>query len=196
MTNKEKLGPGPMLRVDKEDRTPRITHLFPPRKVYLAGPITGLSYDDARYGWRGDFQKLLPDHIHCHSPMRAKDFLLDQHCLVGDPTMYPDHAIATPSGIVTRDRNDIRRECDAVVANFLGATKASIGTAIEFGWADAYGIPIVMVIEEGGKIATGVDVYEGDNPHWHAMLTELAGYRVPTLEEAAHIVTHLLTPGV
>lgn len=175
---------------------------FPDRKVYLAGPITGLSYGEARHGWREEFARLLPSHIHPHSPMRAKDFLLDQNCLTGDPDMYPDHAIATASGIVTRDRNDIRRECDAMVACFLGAAKASVGTCIEFGWADAFGIPIVMVIESNGMARVPKTTTDGlpgydlvDNPHHHAMLAELAGYRVDTIEEAAHIVTHLLTPG-
>jgi len=77
-----------------------------------------------------------------------------------------------------------------MVACFLGAKqRASIGTAVEFGWADIYRKPIIMVIEEANGAGQ-------DNIHLHAMLTELAGYRVPTLEEAAHLVTHLLTPGV
>ncbi len=165
--------------------------IFPSKTVYLAGPITGLSYSEARNTWRHEIASLLPEHIFPLSPMRNKDFLEDQSVLAGDPNMYPEHSLATPSGIVTRDRNDVRN-CDAVVACFLGAMdRVSIGTCLEFGWADAFRKPIVMVIEDGPAVAGG-DV----NIHLHAFLTEIAGYRVPTLEEAAHLVTHLLTPGV
>ena len=163
--------------------------IYPDKTVYLAGPITGLSYHAARNTWREEFSTLLPEHIHPVSPMRAKEFLSNEQVLAGDPDMYPEHALATPSGIVTRDRNDISN-CDAMVACFLGAKqRVSIGTCLEFGWADAYRKPIVMVVEA----ANG----EGqDNVHLHAFLTEVSGYRVTTIEEAAHIVTHLLTPGV
>ena len=163
--------------------------IFPDKTVYLAGPITGLSYHDARHTWRHEFTTLLPEHIHALSPMRAKEFLSQEQVLVGDPDMYPEHQMATPSGIVTRDRNDVHT-CDAMVACFLGARqRVSIGTVGECFWADAYRKPIIMVIEEANGDGQ-------DNIHLHAMLTELAGYRVPTLEEAAHLVTHLLTPGV
>ena len=95
--------------------------IYPSKTVYLAGPITGLSYSKARNTWRHEIASLLPEHIHPLSPMRNKDFLEDQTVLAGDPGMYPEHALATPSGICTRDRNDVRN-CDAMVACFLGAT--------------------------------------------------------------------------
>lgn len=167
---------------------------FPQKTVYLAGPITGLSYQEARHTWRQEFSRLVPAHIHCLSPMRAKDFLLDQQVLVGDPDMYPQHLMATASGIVTRDRNDVKN-CDAMVAVLSNAEKASVGTCIEFGWADAFRKPIVMVIEDQAD-ADHMRPDLAPNPHWHAMLTEISGYVTPSLDEAAHIVTHLLTPGI
>lgn len=166
---------------------------FPHKTVYLAGPITGLSYDGARNGWRTLFANLVPEHIRCLSPMRAKDFLESEQMLRGDPGMYPHKVLATPKGILERDFNDVRT-CDAVVANFLGAERASIGTCCEFGFAYALRKPVVMVIEPGQEGLIGSA--RGPNPHFHAFLTEIAGYVVPTLDEAAHIVTHLLTPGV
>jgi len=156
--------------------------LYPVKTVYLAGPITDLSYGEARHGWREEFASLLPEHILPMSPMRGKDFLDKEVKLVGHPSMYPEHLMATPSGIVCRDRNDVRN-CDAMIACFTGYPKASIGTSIEFGWADAFGKPVIMVMED-------------DNIHQHAMLTEIAGYVTSDLEEAANILFHLLTPGV
>ena len=36
------------------------------KKVYLAGPIAGLSYEEASGGWRKEFPTLLPEHIKCY----------------------------------------------------------------------------------------------------------------------------------
>ena len=160
------------------------TMSYTERKIYLAGPITGLTYGDARFGWREAFNEMLPDHIHGISPMRGKDYLEKELNLMGGPDMYPEHLISTPSGIVCRDRNDVLTS-DAIVACFLGADRASLGTCIEFGWADAWRKPIIMVTEGGAE-----DI------HWHGMLTEMAGYVTPSLEEAAQIVSQLLTPGI
>ena len=152
------------------------------KTVYLAGPITGLSYDDARNGWRHKLSLLLPSHIKPVSPMRGKDFLRGEVDLDGSPEMYTQHVMATKKGIVCRDRNDVMT-CDAMVANFVGYDRVSIGTCIEFGWADAFRKPIVMIIEEG-------------NLHNHAMLDHLAGYVCQELEQAAHLLGHLLTPNL
>ena len=158
---------------------------LPARQVYMAGPITGLDYDDAAKGWRATFPNMLNHHIHAFSPMRGKNHLEGLANKITDREKdYPFNAISTASAIVARDHNDVMT-CDAMVANFLGAPRASLGTAIEFGWAHAYRKPIIMIIEE-----------DADNVHNHLMLTDIAGYRVHTLEDAAIIVNHLFTPGV
>lgn len=156
---------------------------FPQRSVYLAGPITGLSYGEARHGWRDEIAALLPPHIHSLSPMRAKEFLQKEQVLRGDPNMYPENVMASPRGIISRDENDLR-QCDAMIACFLGAQAVSIGTCCELGMARILRKPVVLVMEQDGL-----------NPHSHAFITEIQGYWVETLEEAAHCVTHLLTPG-
>lgn len=181
------------------------TFRYPSKTVYLAGPITGLTYSDARHGWREHFAEMLPPHILPLSPMRGKDALMDVKEMMGNPDMYPSNALCCPSGIVARDRNDIKN-CDVVVACFLGATDhPSIGTAVEFGWADAYRKPLVMVVEDDLNLPTvdedGIStlvVNHGTerNIHLHAFLTEIAGFRMNNLEEAAQIVRCLLTPGV
>jgi nucleoside 2-deoxyribosyltransferase len=115
--------------------------------------------------------------------MRGKNHLAGLKNIGAKEEDYPYDPISTASAIVSRDRNDVQT-CDAMVANFLGATKASLGTAIEFGWADANNKPIIMVMGPDDKF------------HDHLMLTQLAGYLVPDLESCATILTHLLTPGV
>lgn len=165
------------------------------KSIYLAGPITGLSYNEARNGWRKEFAALLADtDIECFSPLRAKDYLESEQVLRGDPGMYPETAMSSPKGILERDYNDVK-ERDIMVANFLGATKTSIGTCCEFGFAYSLRKPIIMIIEKPDD-AGAVGSNRGPNPHWHAFLTEMAGYVVHSLEEAAFLARHLLKPGV
>ena len=66
----------------------------PCKTVYLAGPITGLTYSAARHGWREHFAEMLPAHILPVSPMRGKDFLRGEKSLKGDPNMYPTNPLA------------------------------------------------------------------------------------------------------
>lgn len=156
----------------------------PPKKtVYLAGPITGLTHDDARYGWRKEFQSLMPEHIFCNSPMRGKEMLKDWGILTSGND-YPDHAMTSSSGITTRDFNDVRT-ADAMIACFVESSgNLSGGTFMEYGFAHALRIPIIGV----GK---------ADDPNLqHLMALHVLGWRVDTLEEAAHIISLLLTPGI
>lgn len=161
--------------------------------VYLAGPITGDTYEDARYGWRSEFETMIHrynimhsplERIQCVSPMRGKEHLLDDDNtpMSCDADKY-DVAISTNSAIVTRDYNDVTRT-SCMLANFLGSNRVSIGTCVEFGFAHAARKPIIMVMEEEGNL------------HEHGFLTEIAGYRVDTLEEAAFIVQHLCGGGL
>lgn len=142
--------------------------------VYLAGPITGLSWTDATK-WRNDMtRELAPLGIECISPLRGKDFLSN---LTNLKDAYPEHSLSTPKGIYTRDRWDAMR-CDVLFVNFLGARVVSMGTLLEIGWANAAETPIILVMEEG-------------NVHKHAMVTQCAGYVVETLGEGINILKYL-----
>lgn len=157
---------------------------YPKKTIYLAGPISGLTYDAARNGWRAEFSMALDaldnDHIFCASPMRAKQFLSD----VGKiDASYEMHPLATAAGITTRDYNDVRT-ADAMVACFLDSDAPSLGTAVEFGYAHAHRVPIIIVARDG-------DVHR-----CHPMLSRMAGYITDDMEEAAHIAYHLLAPGL
>jgi nucleoside 2-deoxyribosyltransferase len=146
------------------------------KRVYLAGPIKGLSYDGAT-DWRAIVGAMLRvRNIHSLSPMRYKFYLQNETNL--DSTTYT-HPLSTPKGLTTRDRNDVFT-CDALIVNLLGAERVSVGTMIELGWADAKRKPIVVVMEPGGNL------------HDHPMVQELAGFRVPTLPEAVELVAAIL----
>lgn len=148
-----------------------------PYTVYLAGPITGLSYNGA-VDWREATIKTLADSgIKGLSPMRGKQYLSGKEYVQDS---YSEFVMSTPKAIVTRDRFDATR-CDVLLVNLVGATKISIGTVMEIAWADAARIPIVVAMEK-------------NNVHEHAMLTQVSGYVVETLDEAVLIVTRILTP--
>lgn len=156
------------------------------KRIYLAGPITGQTYEGARFSWRQEFAKQWTAGAHSlvadvYSPMRGKDFLLGTREIQGHPGAYKN-PMAETRGILARDREDVAR-ADLIVAHFLGAPKVSIGTMVEFGWADAYRRPVISIIEAG-------------NMHQHEFVIGLSSYVVDNLEEAVAIAAAVLTPGI
>ena len=154
-------------------------------KLYLAGPISGLSYKRACLSWRQEFARLMPDEILCYSPMRGEDDLEGTRYIHSDGRNYdPANIIGTPSGICARDFNDLRR-ADLILTCFLeSARKVSLGTAYEMGAAHILNKPIVAV---GRKNDPQVN---------HLMAQYMIHYRCDNLEQAADIVRHLLLPGI
>ena len=145
--------------------------------AYLAGPITHAGDYDMAVDWRELVAKWLEDlEIHTYSPMRGKAFLKGNWNLKEDGSF--DHILSTPKAIVSRDLFDVQR-CDVMLVNLQGAELASIGTAVEFGWAHGAGTPIVTVMEE-------------TNVHRHAMLTEMSAYITTDLEEGVALVDTLI----
>lgn len=150
-------------------------------KVYLAGPITGLTYDDAQ-DWRDDAARVLEEHgIEALSPLRGKDYLRPLGTLddAGDMTksayaMNKEWPLSTPKGITMRDHNDVRN-ADAVLAYLKGAEKVSVGTVMEIAWAFAYRVPSIVVYEDG-------------NPHQHAMINESSGLVLDDLDLAIRCI--------
>lgn len=144
-------------------------------KVYLAGPITGLSFGEAT-DWREAAITRLGVHgILGLSPLRAKDYLLAETTLADE---YVDKVLSCQKGITTRDRFDCQR-ADILLVNLAGAERVSIGTMIELGWADSVRVPIILVLEPG-------------SPHDHAMVREVAGWIVPNLQEALDVAIAVL----
>lgn len=152
------------------------------KSVYLAGPITGLTYQDADE-WRDKACEFLAHHyIDGLSPMRGKQYLralgrLSASCQQEGAL----GVLSTPKAIMTRDFRDVMTS-DCLLVNFLGATKISVGTVMEIAWAYQLHKPVVVCMEETG------------NPHEHAMLGEATGFRVPSVEEGLAVVCCILKP--
>ena len=150
-------------------------------EVYLAGPITGLTFGDCT-NWRDNFAKLLNcTNIHTLSPMRGKDHLAidkqtDEEHKIQDS--YDDNPMTSKNGINTRDYNDVKRS-DVVVFNMLGAERVSIGTVMEMAWCRAFGKPVVLIMEDSGNI------------HEHCMFLHYVGFRVNNIVDAVSVVMSL-----
>lgn len=144
--------------------------------VYLAGPITGCSYDECT-DWRSfAIKKLRQYDIRGLDPMRAKSYLSDQKVL---GNVYDTDPLCSSRGIMTRDHWDCTR-CDVILVNLLGARIPSIGTIMEIAWAWDNNIPVVVAMEKEGNI------------HDHAMVNEATGFRVSSLQEAIETVIAIL----
>lgn len=122
--------------------------------VYLAGPITWLTFEEGQ-DWR---QKLVDRFaewkIEARSPLRGKSYLKNSGTLTREHDYGEFHPLSSDKGIVTRDREDVRT-AGLVFANFLGASRVSSGTCIELGWADAWRIPTIAVMEPEGNAHDG-----------------------------------------
>lgn len=146
-------------------------------KVYLAGPITGQSFQQTT-NWRNETKEFLSQHsITGISPLRGKEYLKKEDSIKDN---YPNHIMSSITGINVRDYNDVKT-ADALLVNFLDSNdKISIGTIMEIAWARAFQIPIVIVMEE-------------NNPHNHGMLT-FGNLVVNTLEEGMELILMILKP--
>jgi|SRR5581483_1516189 len=147
------------------------------KKIYLAGPISGLTYEGAQ-DWRDYFSSKISPEIQCYSPLRGKQYLKMRGPLEGS---YDEFPLSTDTGITTRDRYDCMG-ADVVVFNLLGAERISIGTMIELGWADAARNPAILIMEKEG------------NPHEHPMLRQTTHFRVSSLDDAIALAEIILLP--
>ncbi len=112
--------------------------------VYLSGPITGLSYEEATK-WRNDVGWMLEmvADISTLDPMRHKEVLSNEPIL--DADVVAKHGIKAMD-IFTRDYRDVVG-CDVMLVNLTQGID-SIGTVMEFGWARALKKFIILVTTE------------------------------------------------
>ncbi len=151
---------------------------MPMKALFLAGPLTGISYKDA-LDWRKYVESKLPADVIAFSALRGKGYVTAERVL---KDAYPKHLLSTPQGTITRDRYDVSR-CNALFVNFLNAEKVSIGTIMEMAWADARRIPIILAMEAG-------------NIHDHAFVRQVAAFITGDLDEAIQTAVNVVTMSV
>lgn len=148
--------------------------------VYLAGPITGLTFKDCTDWRQGAIQELAAVGIKGVSPMRCKDYLEDVGVISGHGREYfRMHQLSTPKGVVTRDCYDVHRS-DVLLVNLWNAQQVSIGTMFELAWSFHKRTPIVAVMREHGCL------------HDHMFVHQAISYRHNTMEDAIQTVKAIL----
>jgi nucleoside 2-deoxyribosyltransferase len=153
-------------------------------KIYLAGPITGCSWGESE-NWRDKFKAFEIPNVQCYSPLRGKEYLKGDRMIADS---YMQHRMSTAKAIMVRDAFDVR-SADAVVVNFQGAQRVSIGTVMEIAWAWDRNKPVIAIFDEPGTPDPAVYA-PGTAPrdiHEHAMLNEAISWKVYNLEDAAEI---------
>lgn len=117
--------------------------------VYLAGPIGGLTWEEAT-GWRDSITNLMPD-FECRSPLRDLDGLsIKDSCFVTDGKLSNSRGDSTFSfdKLFHRDFQDTIT-ADALLVNFIGAKRQSVGTVSEIAWAYLRNTPVFVAIDDG-----------------------------------------------
>lgn len=148
-------------------------------KIYLAGPITGLTWSEATE-WRKELTNRFADESNtnkyqCLSPLRGKEYLSEEQNIKHS---YEEHQLSTAKMINSRDMFDVRRS-DLLIVNLKNAKKVSIGTVLEIGAAYILNKPIITVMEE-------------DNIHRHSMLNEQSTVIVSDIDTAFYFALQIL----
>lgn len=138
-------------------------------KIYTAGPITGLSYDEvmSRYNTQTKMFKEFGYEVFC--PMTGKEYLRNETELKA--TGYSHKPLSTDRAIKGRDKWMVG-QVDVVFVDFSSSgDRASIGSVMEMAWADEFNKHIVAVIPEG-------------NIHNHSFVLQCADIVFTNVEEA------------
>lgn len=146
-------------------------------KIYLAGPISGKSYEEVF--WRLEKQKSLLQFMgyEALSPLSGKEHLVTEKELraVG----YADDPVSNAHSIYHRDKWMITQQADVILADLSTAKEVSIGTCFELAWADLLGIHTVVIMMEGDL-------------HDHGFVREAADVIFETVEEAYDYLNKLV----
>lgn len=144
--------------------------------VYLAGPMTGLKYEDCIV-WRKQVCESFPINIKGISPVRDYEDLRGKVL----EKFGGGRPLNSSKAVYQRDSYDVRR-CDAMLVNLLGSEIVSIGTCVEIGWATALQKPTVVVMDKG-------------NIHDHPLISEAVGFICHSLEDGVHMISSILRHG-
>jgi nucleoside 2-deoxyribosyltransferase len=140
--------------------------------IYLAGPMSGLTWQEA-LGWRRTCEAELSRYWRLINPVRSQSEPSSETDIIPHSTQldkdYKDlHHTAT--GITAQDEFFIDQS-DWILANFLNAREVSIGSVWELGYGWRGGKKILSVIEPGSC-------------HDHGFIRRRSHVFTPNLDEA------------
>jgi nucleoside 2-deoxyribosyltransferase len=139
--------------------------------VYLAGPITGKSFDEvvSRYNEK---RAILSDFgYQVLSPMTGKGHLRNTVEFGATEASYPKHPVSTNHAIFERDKWMVSQADIVLVDLSNSGDRISIGTTMELAWASFLGKHTVLILPLG-------------NIHEHAFVLEAADIIFYDLEAA------------
>ena len=116
-------------------------------KVYLSGPISGLTPKEAGEWREAVAERLVEAGFVVADPMRGTEKLHTSRKKIR-PDKYPkDEPSLSDKAFVDRDKFDVRTS-DIIFVNLLGAKDKSIGTICEVAFNMVYGNLCVIAMEE------------------------------------------------
>ena len=144
-------------------------------KIYLAGPISGQSFDGVIDSINDRKKPLIEMGYEVLHPMMGKGHLRTELSFKKKDYRHP---VSTNHAIFERDKWMVQ-QADIVFANLLPANGVvSIGTMFELAWASHTGKHTVVVLEEG-------------NIHEHAFVFEAADILFTSLHDALSYLENL-----
>lgn len=144
--------------------------------IYPTGPIAGNAYLDVAR-WHQRLAEQLGSDFKLLSQLRGTVAIVGSESFAKN--FPPENVVMNNRTMVTRDFNDLLR-CDALVANFLGATTVSIGSHHEIAWAYFARKPVIAIMEDQG------------NPNDHPFLRVAATFRTADFDLAVRVVQSML----
>ncbi len=141
------------------------------RRIYLCGPIRGLSYEEAIV-WRSKaIEKFTTFGFECLSPMRSKELIKGEEKITDS---YENLNGYSAHDIFARDKFDVS-QCDIILANFLDKKSTIIGSLFEIAWGYLLGKYIVIVVPK-------------DSVYRHPFIRESASIMFENLDEAVDYI--------
>lgn len=147
-----------------------------PLTIYLAGPISGLSYSAVVDRYKHYVKRFERMGYNVLFPMMGKGYLRNENEIVPSDYQQP---ISTNRAIVGRDSWMVH-QCDILVADLSCATEVSRGTICEISWAS--------LLHKHVLVALGSE-RNYDNPHYHAFVLGQADIVFSEMDE---VIEYLL----
>jgi nucleoside 2-deoxyribosyltransferase len=158
--------------------------------IYLAGPITGLTFPVAN-AWRQKVRDALPPSVETLNPLRFDDPDQTENFIHRSP------AFDGMKNVVRRNYHDVQRS-DLILACFENCSpdNISIGSVYELGWAYSLRIPTIVVVPgltEETTMAEARSMAQRPSTNYnHPYLKEAVDHLTDNLDEAIRIVRVLL----
>jgi nucleoside 2-deoxyribosyltransferase len=145
-------------------------------KIYLVGPLTGLSYTEAFENIEKRKSRLEKAGYTVIHPLLGKEYLKDEKLLKAGGYSQP---LSTNHAIFSRDKWMVQ-SADIVLADLTpGRSKVSVGSMFELAWASYLHKHVIVVMDEA-------------NIHNHAFVKESASSIFDNLNVALEYLEKLI----